>query len=282
VKHIRTLTICLTALFALAALTATAASAKSTLPEWGKCELAETHEGLYGNSNCTDPVKPLFGKPAGEYEWHPIEGPYHFRNGEIGPTTFETTNGKKIQCAEGALEGRQQVGGHRVTSMLVTFYGCESEGRECLGLTNLSNWEENEAMEGELVYLAGKGTASPTVGLTLTTEVKGQSLYKTVACDGELGSVSIGGEGGRKTEKAKGNAALGVVSPVDQMTEAYTQTFAETAGVQEPAPAKGKPKSLQVLESNEEGGTWFQMGLAATFTYVSEAELGPIEIKAIK
>jgi hypothetical protein len=275
----RTLGLCLAALFAVAAVGATTASAKSTLPEWGKCELAETHEGLYGNSNCTDQVKPLYGKPAGDWEWHTASG-YDFRSGTIGPTTFETTNGKSIHCSGGALEATQAVEApNRMTKMLVEFHGCESGGRECFEFSNIGNWLEGEWIDGELVYLSGKGTANPTVGLTLTTKVAGQHLFKVV-CEGELGSVEIGGLGGKKTEKAKGNAASGVISPIDQMTETYRQTFAQTAGVQEPAPAKGKAESLQMFLSNE--SRWVQMGLAATFTYFSEEELGPVEIKAVK
>jgi hypothetical protein len=286
-QRTRTLGLCLTALFALAALTATAASAKSTLPEWGTCEPAETHQGLYGNSNCTDQVKPLYGKPAGDWEWHPLEGRYHFRNGEAGPTTFEATNGKRIQCPSGFLETQTVQAPNRMSEMLVAFEGCESAGQPCASefeppgvISNHLNWLEEQAIDGELVYLSGKGTASPTIGLTLTTEVAGQHLF-TVVCAGELGDVEIGGAGAKKTEKSKGNTAVGVISPVDEMTTHYTQTFAQTAGVQEPAPAKGKPRSLQMLESNDEA-KWFQMGLAATFTYTSEEELPPIELKAIK
>jgi hypothetical protein len=280
VRYLRILGMCMVAVFAIAAVTATGASAEK-LPAWGQCEASETHEGKYADAGCTEPVKKVYGKTTGGYEWHPLEGEYHFRNGEIGPTTFETTNGKKIQCAEGALEGRQRVEApNRVSSMLVTFEGCESEGRECLGLTNLSNWLEEEAIEGKLVYLSGEGTTSPTVGLTLTTEVPGQPLYKTVACEGELGSVEIGGAGAKKAERPKGNAVIGVVSPVDVMTTEYTQTFNQTAGVQEPMAAeKGKAKSLQMFLSNE--FKWVQMGLTSTFAYFSERELPPIEIKAV-
>jgi hypothetical protein len=285
VRHLRILGMCMVAVFAIAAVTAAGASAEK-LPAWGQCEASETHEGKYADPGCIEPVKKVYGKTTGGYEWHPLEGRYHFRNGEIGPTTFETTNGKKIECPGGTLETQTVDAPNRVSEMLVTFEGCESEGRVCTSefeapgvISNHLNWLEEQAIEGEVVYLAGKGTTSPTVGLTLTTEVAGQHLF-TVVCENELGSVEIGGAGGKKTERSKGNTVIGIVSPVDEMTTEYTQTFDQTAGVQEPTAAeKGKAKSLQMFLSNE--FKWVQMGLTSAFTYFSEEELPPIEIKAV-
>jgi hypothetical protein len=287
VRHVRMLGICMAAMLALAAATAAGASAEK-LPAWGTCEAAGGHEGKYADPGCIEPVKKIYGKYTGGYEWHPQERAYDFESGLIGPTTFETTNGKKIACENGALEARQAVAApNRVREMLVAFYGCESEGRVCSGkfeeagrISNEIAWFQEQSIEGELVYLSGKDTTSPVVGLTLTTEVAGQPLF-TVSCDGELGTVEIGGAGGKGAQKAKGNTAIGVVSPIDEMTTEYTQTFKQTSGAQEPAAAeKGKAKSLQMFLSNE--NEWVQAGLASTFTYVAEPNAHPyIEIKAV-
>ncbi len=316
-RNVRTLGICLVALFALAAIGATSASAKSTLPEWGGCGLARNletsepdHEGKYGNANCTDPVKPLYGKYDGEYEWYTGEqfelfpgfyglAEYDFRNGGIGPTTFETTKGKKIQCAGGDLLQAHVATPKEVNEVGVIFEGCESEHQPCSEknysrspgtITNELEWSHGEGFKGELVYLSGKKTANPKVGLTLKAyrkpgeetpyhEIASGALF-TVICEGPLGSLEIGGAGGKKEEKSKGNTVVSLIEPVDQMTTEYTETFAQTAGVQEPAPEKGKLKTLQMFIGNE--NEWFQMGFASTFQLPPERGLGPIEIKAIK
>ena len=67
------------------------------------------------------------------------------------------------------------VGAKAVNEVLLEFEGCESEEKECSSrdrregyITDKSEWAAGEGLKGELVYLSGKGTANPKVGLTLT------------------------------------------------------------------------------------------------------------------
>lgn len=290
-KHVRMLGICLVAALAFAAVAAAGASAK--LPEFGACEAVASHEGKYADANCTLPVKKVYGKYTGGYEWYTEEQAregrgltgYNFGGGQIGPTTFETTNGKTIQCSEGELQQLQIRGPKSVGEILIFLYGCESEGQVCSGefeeygsINDFQQWLEGEALKGELVDLAGRKTSTPTVGLTLTSFNAGTPLF-TVVCEGSLGSVRIGGAGGKKTEKSKGNAVISLISPVDQMTREYTQTFTQAAGVQEPATTeKGKPLSLQEYLSNE--SKWVGLGVASTFQDIAESRRVLTEIKA--
>lgn len=286
------LAFCLVAMLAIAATAATSASA--ALPEWGGCEASPTHEGKYADSSCIQPVTKVYKKYTGAYEWyagaefhkgHGIDG-YNFE-GAIGPTTFEATNGKVIQCSGGQLHQLQITGPKSVGSIWTTFEGCESEGQPCERefatnegeMSDQGEWADGEGFKGELVYVSGRGTLTPTIGLTLTAFNKGAPLF-TVVCRGALGSVEIGGAGGRKEEKAKGNAVISLISPVDQMAIEFAQTFTQAGGMQDPeAPQIGRAKVLQMLESNNED-KWFQMGLSSTWTYVSENERRPVEIKA--
>jgi hypothetical protein len=308
VKRVRTLGILLAAVFALGAPTAAGASAK--LPEFGGCEAAPNHEGKYADAGCTEPLKKVYDKYTGGYEWntgeqfHRGEGlvPYTFEGGEIGPTTFETTSGKKIECTGGELGETAILGPKAVGEVLTFFTGCEAEGQECAGkfleagtISDQPVWRVGEGFKGELVYVAGKGTSTPTVGLTLTAFRKAGEVYEdshkeivtatgnlfTVVCEGPLGTVEIGGAGGKKGEKSKGNTVISLISPIDEMTKEYTQTFAETGGVQEPGAAeKGKPLTLQMFLGNE--NKWVQMGLASTFQDISERGQLPTEIKAVE
>jgi len=302
-KRVRILGLCLAATFAIAAVGASAASAK--LPEFGGCEAAPTHEGKYADAGCVEPVKKVYGKYTGGYEWvtgaafEEYEGlePYNFKNGAIGATTFETTGGTKIQCAGGELRELEIQGPKNVGEVVTIFEGCESEGKACAGkferagkISDEVRAAHGEGFKGELVYVSGRNTSTPTVGLTLTSFNAGEPLF-TVVCEGSLGTVEIGGAGGKKTEKAKGNTVVSLIEPVDEMVgegeeigysknpAGFTQTFAQTGGVQEPAKAEnGKAKSLQMFSGNE--NKWVQLGFASTFQLPPEEELEPVEIKA--
>ena len=63
-RQVRMLGLCLTAMFVLAAVAASTASAK--LPEWGGCEAKA--EGKYEDSACTVKAHPK--KTNGHYEWY--------------------------------------------------------------------------------------------------------------------------------------------------------------------------------------------------------------------
>lgn len=291
-KNVRILGVCLVAALVFVALAAAGASA-AKLPEFGACEAVPSHEGKYGDANCTLPLKKVYGKYTGGYEWytweHALEGrglnQYVFKRGEIGATTFETTNGKTIQCGEGELYRSEITGPKNIGQILTYFYGCESEGQVCSSefeeygsITDELEWLNSEGLRGELVDVAGKKTSTPSVGLTFTSFKAGAPLF-TVVCEGQLGSVRIGGPGGKKTEKTKGNTAISLISPVDQMTTQYTQTFTQTGGVQEPAATeKGKTLSLQEYLSNE--NKWVGLGIAGTVQYPAGREEPPTEIKA--
>ncbi len=297
-KHIRTLAVFLAALFAL---TAAGASAKSTLPEWGGCEVATNNEGHFGNASCTDPVKRLYGKYAGEYEWNTgaafhngygIEG-YAFYP-VIGATTFETTGGAQIACSGGSGEINLGPSPGEIKGALLTFAGCKEAGGEqqpCHSAEYFPNgengyisnefvkWDEGEGLRGKLGFVAGKRSDSPTVGLSFASfnafkpETKEHERLLTAICRGSLGTVWIG-EG----KKGK-NEVISLITPVDQMTTEYQQVFSQSApGLQSPAGwEKGGAVYLQeFLLHNWERSSW-----ASLFTDNAEEGAPPIEIKAV-
>ena len=234
---------------------------------------------------------------------------------EVGPTTFETTSGKKVECAGSGPspieENRIQLQvPNRVKSVLLTFIGCHEssgpgeEGAECHSpnlpgnagpggpyeglVTDANAWANEEALKGTLVFVAGKGSENPTVGLSLTAfYAPGQvgpfgpangHLFEVV-CEGPhgIGTVWIGGN-----KKGK-DSVISLITPVDQMVgegephTAFTQLFKGTAGIQEPsAPEKGGEQFLdETLGNNIERSAW-----NSTWTDPPEEEAPPIEIKA--
>jgi hypothetical protein len=162
-KRVRTLTLCLIAAFALTAIAATIASAEK-LPAWGKCEVAEKHEGKYADAGCTEPTKKVFGKPAGGYEWYPLAETSKLPYGEdsklnytnsafeedgilqpVSEITIAFADGHKITC--GALEPETKIiltGAHATTiAPYLRFRGChdDSSGGECHTLDARSTGE---------------------------------------------------------------------------------------------------------------------------------------------
>jgi hypothetical protein len=299
VKHVRMLGLCLLAVLAVSAVAAVSASA--TMPEWGGCEAKEG--GKYTDAACTE--KASHKKLEGKYEWYTGTSFHHGYNAneynmypEIGPTTFETTTGKAIECsggggqlqADGAFNDGVPTKANELKHIILTFTGCQEAGHECNSpeyeyeggvITNEVMAQDHEYLKGALVYLAGKGTADPTVGISLTGyEDKSsnidQKILLTAICEGQgsIGTVWLGGETKGKNGK---NTILSLVSPVDQMTTDFTQTFDETAGIQEPSTLEGG--QLRTLDEYVRGG-WERSGWSSTFNDLAEGGAPPIEIKA--
>ena len=331
----RPLGLCLLAVLATAAVTATSASA--SLPEWGGCE--PVAGGKYHDSGCVQPLTAGARKTQGHYEWYTGEkfgtvfnaakgkGPKQLDNytfgetstvAQIGPSTFETSAGKKMTCAESAiffaLENANTKG---VKHVYLNLKGCESEGHPCESnffeegeITNQESWFEEEGLKGTLGYISGKGTTSPEVGLLLTAfrtpkqwkekleaerAAKGEPplkkgeyqtaeslLFGTCKATGpeSVGNLKIGGE------SKGGNYIIAHIDPVDQMATEHQVTYIQTAGIQSPAAFEGK-KTTGLLGFTE--STWQPLGWETPpFTVRPEErfepekwlKVPPIEIKA--
>jgi hypothetical protein len=294
VRHVRMLGLCLLAMCAFGAIVASGASAH--LPEWGGCEAKA--EGKYEDAACTVKAHKSHGVYTGGYEWYAGASfgkgygiDEYFFEVQFSPTSFEATGGKTIQCSGGTgymeLESPSSV-----KEILYELSGCKSEGQPCKSpfvvggpgsITNETQWLEGEGLKGKLGYVAGKGTETPTIGLTLTAfrtpkQLKEEGSLQKVErllqadCEGPIGTVYIGGQ------KKGGNALISVIAPVDEMSSEYTQTFAGTAGVPSPLSFEGR-KETYLQESFSNTGTSEQSAWNSTVTLVPEGP--PIEIKAI-
>ena len=333
-KKMTTLGLCLTMMFALAAVAASGASA--ALPEWGGCEAAAPGLGKYKDPACLEKATGAAKKTEGDYEWyagesfgwvhqreHGLEYPfgieeYQLKPVQLGPITFETTSGKKVECpgtAEDGLgveiEGRNRIrlqAPNRANGVKLSWAGCHEssgpgeEGAECESadlpyegygvVTDSVLVGDEESPQAKLVFVEGKGTENPKVGLELTSlhkpgeryerfgeEVVASGILFEVVCKGAhgIGTVKIGGN-----KKGK-DTIISLITPVDQMvgegeeTTAFSQLFKGTAGIQEPsAPEKGGEEFLdETLENNLERSAW-----NSTWTDPPEEEAPPIEIKA--
>lgn len=138
-----------------------------------------------------------------------------------------------------------------------------------------AEWLNEEGFTAKLVYITCKGGGSPTIGLELTTFNKQEPLF-TVVCNGAIGTVKVGGA------KKEGNSIISVITPVDMMTNEYTQQFSEgEPGIQSPNTREnGHKAALQEFFGNTV--KWERSAWTATFADPSEAELPPTEIRAIR
>jgi hypothetical protein len=275
-----------------------ASSASASLPELGGCEPAPVGHGKYKDAACLEKATGAAKKTEGAYEWYTganfgwvFDLEHGFRGGNphenfeirIGATTFETTpGGHKIECSNGHGETGINLlkSTKEVSDTLLAWEGCYEVGgeeAECSSLgfiggaeiNDYAQYEEEKGFRGTLGFLEGKGGEDPKVGFSLTSFDKAEILT-TVACQGPLGTVWIGGE------KKGGNAVISAIEPVDTMSRDYTQTFAASKpGVQQWTSFEGKQPAVldEFVLHNFEQSAW-------TSTFELEGEGRPIEIKA--
>jgi hypothetical protein len=276
--------VCLAATVALNAVGASGASAKSALPEWGKCEATEGHTGgKYSDAGCTVPVKKVYGKYPGGYEWHALENGESRQSEESGifynthyvqpvPTsTITLASGLTITCHQENGDDRFYLGGgsggHTVGTPLIEFRECfdnqpgeekachttdASNVEEVWNRTAYADWREQEsgAWLGSMVFIEGKNTFEPKVALEWKTEEPRGRFFQQLVC---LNGYTIIIGGGARNE------ALGAqIEPLNQMSGSFTTHLSPTL----PAVKGTKP-----LEAEVNTGTWESIGIEATLTF---------------
>ncbi len=289
-KHLRTLTLSLTAavaVLAFAAFGASAAWAKEKLPAWGQCEPAPTHEGLYGDPNCVEPVKKVFGKTNGSYEWHPLSEEekhgsklnYREDNGPqpAGEATITLASGKKVTCEGLVPETQVVLNGAHVTKAApyFEFGGCHtgatfSNETRCYstddiafaGIGSGDEWrrlfeEETGEWTGTMSFIKGKDTPEPEVGIVYKTENPGERFLQQINCQEGL-TLLVGGH-------KKGEQLTMGITPVNTMTRVYTATFRQAGGVQ--GPASLESHATKPLQAQINAGAWETIGFEATMLF---------------
>jgi hypothetical protein len=300
VRRLRTLGVCLIAAAAVAAVVASAASAG--LPEFGGCEA--TAGGKYSDAACTVKASPR--KTAGKYEWNTgakfgtvwlkeefgQEGAVGLENETVewqwGPVTFEASDGTKVQCNATSELGEGGFGrlhpSNTQTSQLgegrFEIHNCEAEGQECFTLpygdvNNRDQWAFEGGLVGKLVFISGKGTESPVVGLAIgapkSAETGRDVPLLVMNCEAKVGTIDIGGE----HRHENGNSVIAVLkSGVDEMTSSFRLAFQQSHGMQEPAMGEHGKHSLDALVES----LWQPVGIEGEVETTPEG--APLEIKA--
>ncbi len=277
-KHLRMLGLCLAAVFAVAALSASSAFAAG--PEWGKCESVGAGSGKY-SANCTTKEK------GGGYEWKKGKSlaPIHFTGHNVGSggvlSTFYNVcegpqEGKRVpraKCLENGgsiavdLEQTLNVeceaesslgvteGKNKVSGVHVTFTGCILLGSvPCQSVGAAEGEIKTSELKGELGYI---NKAAHEVGVKLEPVTKhGPFAHFLCPGFGDDASVGVGNskegtwytEGG-KEKKGGNDQIISPITPVNEMTSTYTQVYTVNYSTDENVPSKFENKPLSLLES---------------------------------
>ncbi len=273
-RHVRMLGLGLVAVFAMAAIAATSASA---LPEWGQCYAKAG--GKYADKNCQTKAK----KGAGAYEWRkstevPVEDKkfegHNVGSGGVLTTEFRLCSGEpninesriprskclaeggviltpasqNIECESETNHG-EAAGTKEVKNVTVVFRGCKLNGT-----TPCSNGPE----EGQIVTNLLKGTlgyinkSTKDVGVLLEPAAKKQP-FATFICGGTLTTVvGVGNEkegAAYSPEKTGGyDGIISPIAPVNTMTTGLTQTYTINEETEENIPSKFEGKHIELLE----------------------------------
>ena len=238
-------------------------------PEWGKC--VKQAGGKYGDANCQTKAK------GGEYEWEkgktlknvPFEGANVGSGGVLTSEFFScTASGGRFtrkQCEEkgGSYESVGEVeiecesesshgeasGKNLIVNVSVKFLGCK-----VFGSAPCSNGpEEGEIqvnpLKGELGYI---NKAEHTVGVLLEPAVK-HGNFTQFNCAGIIGTVVGAGnkkEGAYYEPESKGgwDAIISPITPINQMTNEYTQVYTVDMSTHQNIPSHFEGKHIDVLE----------------------------------
>ncbi len=306
-RHVRMLGLCLVAVFALAAVAATSASAG--LPEWGQCYAKEG--GKYANAGCTEKAK----KGTGTFEWRKgtqvtesrkfhgvggtgvLTGFYEFcKRGNLAPNpdcyneetkTYEEKEENfgpiGVECEKETAVGEAS-GSKEVSKVSVKFVGCKLAGSSPCSNSSVEGEINVNLLKGKLGYIS---KAKKEVGVLLEPAVKKGEFAKFV-CSGFIATV-VGVDANTKTEGGPvytGSGHDGIISPitpVNTMTKEETQVYTINEN-EENIPSKFEGKPLDLLESyiynNEQPeyrSSWSRAGETITNVNTSETEA---EIKA--
>ena len=307
--------LCLAAVFAVAAFSASSAFASG--PEWGKCEKVSPGAGKY-SANCTTKVK------GGEYNWvkgkslKPIPfGGHSVGSGGVLTSTANICEGgednlqrvPRGKCVEGGGEVFESEEGlfvtvecenetnsgiaegkNKISGVHVTFTGCNLFGSVPCNSKGAAEGEINtNELKGELGYI---NQGAKEVGVKLEPAVKHGAFAEFVCPGFGLGTVvGVGNkkegtyytEGG-KEKKGGNDQIISPITPVNEMTSTYTQVYTVNYTTLENVPSKFEGKPLSLLEdysyTEYEGyGSWMWSKAGEEITNVNTPE-EPGEIKA--
>ena len=263
-RRIMMMGLCLLAVCATAGVAAAGASA--ALPEYLECAKVKAKNGNFNNSLCTEKNE----TKTGAFELVPLAKAKKVSVSGKN-STLESTSGI-VNCGTAAAKGSIAIGGEW-TGVVIRYTKCTlaGNGQQCTNQpVGTKKAIVTNALKGPLGYLAGKGTGTPTIGLSLKPEL-GEFLVQFTCGGPEI--------------RVKG-AVVGVQSGnVNAVSANSSLGYKQSKTVQEWTNFEGgKAGELSLLTEakTSEKGAWEPAGGTKAGYQVSGAEKtsGPLEIKA--
>ncbi len=249
-KRMRIMGLCLVAVFALAAV---AVSSASAAPTYYEC--AKVKGGKYEDKACSK----LAGSEKGEkYELQPGRGKNKaFKGKGKAATLYTPAVGGEVKCGTSKDEGFINASFTGQEKVKVVFGKCTSLGKNCSSPGAKKGEIKTNPLSGTLGYISKTG---PKVGVSLTGE--GGKPSAEFNCEG-LEIVTTGSVIGE------------ITGDVNKFNKESTDTFVVNgSGVQIPTKFEGGP--TEVLESTINGSGPFESGEETTVVNKGET----LEIKA--
>lgn len=175
-KHIKTIGVCLAAMFVIAAIaSASASAAEPALYECTKTEKVDgKYTGKYINSTCSEEATAEEVEKGKTNKFEIEEG---IRKGKTfkgkGKGWVLGVGAGSIECGDSAVTGKP-TSPTTLGHVVITFEGCTSGGyllgHGCESVGQEEGTVVTDALAGTFGYLAGKGGKTPQVGLELHAE----------------------------------------------------------------------------------------------------------------
>ena len=219
-------------------------------PEFGTCSKLVKGAGGYSGSRCTTV------KEGGGYEWQAGVVQRRFTL-KAGGDKFEAASGTNITCRTVTGSGEYS-GPKEVSDVVVSFFGCESNGHKCTTPGLPEGDLESKTLEGVLGW---EVKASKKVALDLYPNGR-NGPFMEYQCVGGVPATVIG--------------SILVPIKADEMLATTTLHYKATKGKQKPEAFEREPNDVLTASLNGEG--FQQIGLSASLTQVNEEA---VEINAV-
>jgi hypothetical protein len=216
-KRMMIMGLCFVAALAMAAVTSAAASAE--LPEYMVCgkatKMGKESQGHYTSKECTEESEVASG---GRYELEKGFGRRAAFTARSANSTLASSEMPGVMECKSTASTGELTGTREAKDVLITSAGCEAAGLTCTSAGAKAGEIVTNPLKGELGYLAGKGTSTPTVGLLLLQE--STTYTAEFDCEGVL-------------VRIQGPVIAEVTGDVNRISTESTYAFRQSDGVQQ-------------------------------------------------
>lgn len=233
----------------------------AALPELGRCsrvpfEIEEKEKVYHGGWLTPTCALESAGGKFGEYEWYEGPGAGNKFTVAAGATTLETKSGATLACAKGTGSG--EYAGAKASTLTLKLTGCKfGAGKlKCTSAGAAAGEIVTGPLSGKLGFIEDRSVEN-TLELSVGVDISAPAALFTAECGGQKLSVT--------------GSAIGVLTPLQQMSKSFTLQFSRAGGAQQPESFEEEPADTLSLSLG--GGTPEAAGLSAKVKLANEEKL---------